>query len=198
MERVVDNFFGAIKKRSDENQKALEWLLNEKIYSLVGSIIRMELDSLFRLCYYNSKSKDEQTILLQQFNAGQRWSGEKGVVTDRKMVEYLANTLMLTWAIPIYDIGCAFIHLSPYHDWNNKSDPTRNISEDVRNSIIEHIKSHHQKQLDADFTFFDLISVASDVFSKLRSNLLHELKKLGFIGEGDVTDEKIEIVEGEQ
>ena len=173
-----NNFYSAIKKRSDENQKALDWLLENQIYSLVGSIIRMELDSLFRLCYYKSKSETEQANLLQQFDTGQRWSGEKGLVTDRKMVEYLANVLMLNWAIPIYDIGCAFIHLSPYHDWNNGNDPTRNISKDVRKSIVEHVESQHEKQLNIDFSFNDLISVANDVFGKLRSNLLCELNKL--------------------
>lgn len=171
----INSFYDAIKKRSDENQKALDWLLKEEIYSLVGSIIRMELDSLFRLSYFNSKNENEKESLLQQFKLGQRWSGEKGIVTDRKVVQTLAKSLLLDWATPIYDIGCAFIHLSPYHDWNNSKDPTRNIDNNTRKAIVEHIESHHQKQLSVEFTFYDLVSVAKDVFSKLRGNLLREL-----------------------
>jgi len=172
---IANNFYTAIKKRSDENQKALEWLLQEQNYSLVGSIIRMELDSLFRLCYFKSQDSKEQANLMKQFEKGQRWKGEKGIVTDRKMVEYVANTLMLGWAIPIYDIGCAFIHLSPYHDWNSSNDPTRNIDNSVRQTIVEHVKSHHQKEMDVNFTFDDLISVSNDVYMKIRGNLLCEL-----------------------
>ena len=174
-------FYRAIKERSNENEKALDWLLSEKIYSLVGSVIRMELDSLFRLCYFKSKNASEQIILLQQFFAGQPWRGERHLVRDRDMVNHLADTLMLKWATPIYDIGCAFIHLSPYHDWNNdSSDPTRNITIHVRRSIVEHIKEQHQKDLDINFSFDDLILIANDVFVKLRSNIIYELNDAGY------------------
>ena len=171
----LNSFYSAIRKRSDENQKALDWLLSEKIYSLVGSIIRMELDSLFRLYYFNSRNENDKKTLLRQFHAGQPWHGEKRLVRDRDMVNLLARTLILDWATPIYDIGCAFIHLSPYHDWNNDNDPTRNISNDVRETIVEHVKAHHQKELSVNFTFDDLISITNDVFCKLRGNILCEL-----------------------
>ncbi|MCL2499123.1 MAG: hypothetical protein FWE90_02180 [Defluviitaleaceae bacterium] len=174
---MTKSFYEAIKKRSDENEKALQWLLNERIYSLVGSIIRMELDSLFRLCYFKVQSEPIKKQLLQQFMKGQRWRGEKDLISDRTMVQYLTGQLLLDWATPIYDIGCAFIHLSPYHDWGGVNEPTRNINIEIRRVIVEHIKVHHHVELEEGFTFEDLVSVASDVFGKIRGNLLYELNK---------------------
>lgn len=169
----MDKFTNAIRQRSDENNKALSWLMEEKLYSLVGSIIRMELDSLIRICYIKSISNEERRrMLFIQFFNGQRWKFEKDIVTDRNMVSFIANNLGLRWAEPIYDIGCAFIHLSPYHDYMNLS-PTSSLTNEQRKIIINHVKDHHKIELEKDFSFIDLVGVAPLVYKKLRDNLLY-------------------------
>lgn len=171
-------FYNAIKTRSDENEKALQWLIQEKLYSLIGSIIRLELDSLIRLCYIKAlenENENEKNSLLEQFFNGERWSVEKQIITDRKMVTYVTNSLMLGWVEPIYDIGCAFIHLSPYHDYANLN-PTQNLSNAQRKTIVDHVESHHKIRLDINFGFNELVNIAPLVFKKLRDNLLYEIE----------------------
>ncbi|MDD2493006.1 MAG: hypothetical protein PHY83_03595 [Bacilli bacterium] len=103
----------------------------------------MELDSLIRICYIKSlRDENEKNTLLTQFFDGQRWKLEKNIISDRKMVTYVTNNLGLGWADPIYDIGCAFIHLSPYHDYMSQN-PTSTLSRESRQTIIKHVKDHH-------------------------------------------------------
>jgi hypothetical protein len=170
----IDIFYRAILQRSQENEKALKYLMQEQLYSLIGSIIRLELDSLIRVCYVKSQDAATQEVLIEQFMQGRRWRYERDLITDKQMVENMVWTLGLGWAAPIYTIGCAFIHLSPYHDWGN-SEPTNNFSQDERAEIIEHIEGHHKIKLSDDFTFFDLVNVAPKVFEKLKSNLRYEI-----------------------
>jgi hypothetical protein len=66
---------------------------------------------------------------------------------------------MSGWVDPIYDIGCAFIHLSSYHDYANLN-PIRNLSNAQRKTIVEHVESHHKIRLNIDFGFNELVEVA--------------------------------------
>jgi hypothetical protein len=169
-------FINSIKSRMEENKKAFSLLMQEKLYSLIGSILRLELDSLIRMAYINSK-KDEsdKEVLLSQFINGNRWSYEKKLVTDRMMLNNLMCRLGLGWAEPIYDICCAFIHLSPYHDWG-EIEPTNNLTIENRKTIVEHVKAHQHKDLDLNFGFYDLVSIADGIFDKLQGNLKCEIE----------------------
>ena len=169
-------FINAVLKRKEENKKAFSWLMEEKLYSLIGSILRLELDSLIRVAYLNSINDiNQMECLLKQFNKGKRWKYEKQLITDRAMLNNVMWNLGLGWAQPIYDICCAFIHLSPYHDWG-EIEPTRAISDLERSSIVQYVKEQQNICLANDFEFSDLVKISSGVFDKLHRNLECEIE----------------------
>ena len=180
MRDKVKKFYDIIKIRSDENEKAFNLLMKEKLYSLVGAIIRMELDSLVRAYYFNNLSSDsEKEELLDKFIAG-----EKSFKSDFDMVKELSEKL--GWAKHIYFICCAFIHLSVYHDWAN-NDKIPNLTLQERQFIVTEFKEQQKAfaycgydpslQLDINFGFSDLIKIAPAVFGKLKRNLECEIKE---------------------
>ena len=175
MDDKKKKFYTIIKARSDENEKALALLLEARCYALIGGIIRMELDSLVRVHYFNNTDSKEQNLLLDKFFMGSKWPN-----TDRNMVNYLASSL--GGAEHIYDFCCAFIHLSPYHDWASLSDvPSLTIAK--RHSIVNEIKEQQNDvwgydtklNINDDFKFDDLLLFAPHIFKKLRGNLMLEL-----------------------
>lgn len=176
MEDRKKKFFNIIIARSNENEKALNLLLEEKCYALIGAIIRMELESLVRVHYFNNVNRIKQESLLDEFFVGKKWS-----VTDRNMVNNLSRSL--GWTEHIYDFCCAFIHLSPYHDWASTSD-IPNLTQDKRRFIVNEIKSQQNDNwgydtslvITEDFSFDDLIPFSPYIFKKLRDNLLYEIK----------------------
>lgn len=171
-----EKFFSIIKSRSDENKKAIDILLNEKCYALIGAIIRMELDSLIRVYYFKSIDVNKQEELLENFFDNKKW-----IKRDREMVKQIS--VKLGWTTHIYDFCCAFIHLSPYHDWASSSE-IPNLTQEKRSEIVKGIKAQQNKnwgydptlEIDENFTFDDLILFAPHIFMKLRENLLYEIK----------------------
>ena len=151
-------------------------LLKEKCYALVGAIIRMELDSLMRVHNFNSLTDPEKRQILNSFFDGKRWPN-----TDRNMVENMPS--IMGWTKHIYDFCCAFIHLSPYHDWAS-SCTIPDLTQDKRRSIVKDIKSQQNANwgydptlaIDENFGFDELVLFAPHIFKKLRSNLLLEIK----------------------
>lgn len=176
MNEREEKFFSIIKSRSDENEKAINLLLNERCYALIGAILRMELDSLIRVCYFNSVDVDKQEKLLDNFFDSKKWGK-----SDREMVRQISEKL--GWASHIYDFCCAFIHLSPYHDWASSSE-IPNLTKERRSEIVKGIKAQQNKdwgydptlEIDENFTFDDLILFTPHIFKKLRENLLCEMK----------------------
>jgi hypothetical protein len=151
-------------------------LLEAECYALIGTIIRIELDSLIRVNDFNNANDIKKESLLDSFFNGNKWPN-----TDRNMVEKLSSSL--SWAKHIYDFCCAFIHLSPYHDWASTSD-IPNLTQDKRRSIVSEIKAQQNDDwgydtslvITEDFGFDDLIPFAPHIFKKLRKNLLFEMK----------------------
>ncbi len=61
-------------------------------------------------------------------------------VTDKEMVD-LGNTLQ-GWCKSVYKFGCAFIHLSNMHDYNDR-DPLALISAEDREDMLGHCRAYH-------------------------------------------------------
>lgn len=170
-----DMFFKIVLDRSNENKKALDILVGEQCYALVGSIIRMELDSLIRVYYFNNSKPERQEEMLKKFFDGDRWAP-----TDRRMIENMPHSL--GWARHIYDFCCAFIHLSPYHDWATSSD-IPNLTREKRKSIVSEIREQQNDVwgydtslvIEENFGFEDLILFAPHIFKKLKANLECEI-----------------------
>lgn len=120
MDYTEEQFFEAIRQRSDEHQKAFDFAVREKMYSQMGSIIRQELDSFIRLDYYfELKETDRQEVIRKFFN------NEKAFPRDSELVK----RMQWGWLRHIYNVGCAFIHLSRYHTSQN----TPQLSFKIRN-----------------------------------------------------------------
>ena len=171
-----EEFYDIVKARSDENEKSLNLLLKAESYALIGAIIRMELDSLIRVHNFNNANSVKQEKMLDNFFEGKKWPS-----TDSVMVGNMPP--MLGWAKHIYEFCCAFIHLSPYHDWaSNHNIP--NLTQEKRKLIVNEIKSQQNEVwgydpalvIDENFDFNDLMPFAPHIFEKLRGNLLAEME----------------------
>jgi len=108
---------------------------------------------------------------------GAKWTvkGKKACITDREMVE-LAQTLQ-GWTQSVYMFGCAFIHLSSFHDYEHR-DPLVALPKDEKAAILKHMRYYHGCPANADPSFEDLLPYLPQVFEKVAGNLECYLKQL--------------------
>ncbi|MFC2008246.1 hypothetical protein ACFLT0_00960 [Chloroflexota bacterium] len=96
----------------------------------------------------------------------------------------LANTLH-GWTEYVYRFGCAFIHLSRFHDFRQR-DPMDAIRNSEKEAILNYMRYYHGgPQLDST-RFSDLIPYLPMVFEKISGNLESYLEDLEA---GKVVDE---------
>jgi hypothetical protein len=150
----------------------------EGITSQVIAILRQELDSMVRVIYLlsitDSTRRDE---LIKASIDGRQWTVENSNrrVTDREMVD-LASQLQ-GWTGSVYKFGCAFIHLSSFHDYQDR-DPLDFISDNEKSDILQHMRYYHHGPNQPNPTFADLIPYLPKVFDKIASNLECYVKDL--------------------
>lgn len=164
-----------ILNRSHDHRKAMQLLSSANIPSQMIAVLRQELDSMVRVIYLLSQEPSRQTLLIEASVNGQQWqqSNGRGRVTDREMVE-LAQQLQ-GWTKSVYKFGCAFIHLSNFHDYNNR-DPMKQLSAEEQEAILEHCRHYHGGPEHSGFT--NLIPYLPKVLEKVASNLEHYLALL--------------------
>jgi hypothetical protein len=109
--------------------------------------------------------------------SGDKWTanGRGSRITDREMVE-LAQDLH-GWTESVYRFGCAFIHLSALHDYQDR-DPLGIIPPEEREAILKHMRYYHGLPSRSDVTARDLIPYIPAVFDKISTNLECYLKDL--------------------
>lgn len=113
---------------------------------------------------------------MEAFVAGNQWARESGGrVTDRQMVELADN--LHGWTRSVYKFGCAFIHLSCFHDYNHR-DPLSLLDSGEREAILGHMRHYHGGPCSPNPTFDDLSMYLPDVFRKVASNLEHYVVSL--------------------
>ena len=135
------------------------------------SILRQELDSMVRVIYLLSLSdRGYRQELIDASISGKKWTqrNSRKVVTDREMVN-LANHLH-GWSKSVYSFGCAFIHLSAFHDYRDR-DLLGLISNEERASILQHLRHYHGGPNGSSPTFADVVPLLPMVFDKISSNL---------------------------
>jgi hypothetical protein len=88
----------------------------------------------------------------------------------------LANQLQ-GWTESVYRFGCAFIHLSRFHD-HQARDPMDMISDDEKEAVLKHMRHYHGGPHGSDPRFNDLIPYLPGVFEKIASNLECYVKDL--------------------
>jgi hypothetical protein len=114
---------------------------------------------------------------------GEKWRKPNGktLITDKDMVE-LANSLT-GWAEHVYKFGCAFIHLSGFHDYR-ESDPLKILPPREKEDIVRYLRQYHGGPIHDDPSFEEIIFFLPNVFEKINGNLQHHLEDLesgGFI-----------------
>ncbi len=175
----VTKFCEIIRKRSSEHTEAMGRL--HGLHGMMTSILRQELDSMVRVIFLlNIEDLDERRRLISLTLDGQKWTlqtqnGKQRKVTDRDMVD-IANDLQ-GWTSSVYNFGCAFIHLSNFHDYS-ASNPFDALSSTEQRDILHHMRHYHFGPYTDHPSFNELAFYFPDVYRKIASNLESYVKNL--------------------
>jgi hypothetical protein len=160
-----------IRERSAEHRRAVGSLHSSGAHGQVVSVLRQELDSMIRVIFLLSiVDRDRRLKLIVASVQGKHWThdGTRKRVTDREMVE-LASKLQ-GWTESVYRFGCAFVHLSSFHDYRER-DPMAMITEDERTAILNHMRHYHGGPCEPHASFQEMLPYLPMVFDKIASNL---------------------------
>lgn len=119
------------------------------------------------------KSIPERRRLIQQTLRGERWQikGAKGKfrkVTDREMVDLAQN--LQGWAQSVYRFGCAFTHLSEFHNHFSRN-PFDALPNEEKRHILSHMRQYHGGPSSDNPTMEELSGYIPRVFEKIAGNL---------------------------
>lgn len=182
MKNETKTFCDAVRQRSKENRNAMNRIgPGRATLSPAMSILRQELDSMVRVIWLLSvEDKAQRECLIHATLAGQKWkvtssNGKVRTITEREMVE-LAQRLQ-GWTLSVYKFGCAFIHLSDFHN-HTVQDPFKRLPAPERRDILHHMRNYHGGPLDVDPDIEALARFLPQVFEKIAGNLACYLKSL--------------------
>lgn len=170
-------FLRQVKSRSIEHRQAMRLLAQANLAGQMISVLRQELDSMIRVIYLLTQKPIRRTSLIESSVSGERWrrSGSRSAMTDREMVE-IAHELQ-GWTQSVYKFGCAFIHLSSLHDYNDR-DPLKLLPAREREDLLQHCRHYHGGPSEPDPSFSDLVPYLPRVLDKIASNLEGYLTEL--------------------
>jgi hypothetical protein len=174
----LTTFCRQVRARSAEHRLAIAKLQPAELHGQNIAILRQELDSMVRVIYLLSITDRERRYeLIKSAVDGEQWSqaGSKKRITDREMVD-LANSLQ-GWTQSVYRFGCAFIHLSEFHDYKHR-DPMDLIADEERRAILDHMRYYHGGPIAERPSFSELIPYLPRVFEKIAANLEHYVRDL--------------------
>ena len=134
------------------------------------SVLRQELDSMVRVIYLLAQDLDRRDALIGASVRGEVWSqvGSRAKVTDREMVDLVQR--LQGWTQSVYKFGCAFIHLSSLHDYNDR-DPLAQLPDDERKAILEHCRHYHGGPGREAECFDGLVPYLPRILDKISGNL---------------------------
>jgi hypothetical protein len=152
-------------------------LYEARLAGQMVAILRQELDSMVRVIYLLAQPSDRRVILIESSVNGEKWSQQnsKRAVTDKEMVD-LAQRLQ-GWTCSVYKFGCAFIHLSALHDYNDR-DPFSQLPIEERGDILRHCRDYHGGPTSSNPNFLDFAPYFPSVLEKIASNLGYYLEQL--------------------
>lgn len=155
----------------------MQLLAQARLAGQMVSVLRQELDSMVRVIYLLTLNPERRELMIEASVKGEKWLQEssRAAVTDREMVE-LAQTLQ-GWTQSVYKFGCAFIHLSGLHDYNDR-DPLAQLPVQERSDILEHCRHYHGGPSADEAGFEALIPFLPRVLEKIASNLEYYLVAL--------------------
>jgi len=164
-------FCRQVRKRSQENRKALSLLSGSALTGNVLSVLRQELDSMVHCVFLLSVAdRRYRGQLLRDSVNGILWRTKDGKrrVTDRDMVELSSE--LHGWTKNVYAFGCSFIHLSAFHDYPDR-DPFDSLTPKDRRDIGEYLRHYHGVVMDSTTRLRDVEFVLPSVFEKISANL---------------------------
>ncbi len=165
----TEQFCKIVRQRSKENKQAICLLSRTGLAGQVISVLRQELDSMVRVIFLLSQTIEEREHLINLTLTGKKWKLRNNAnVTDKQMVE-LADTLN-GWTQSVYKFGCAFIHLSSFHDYLF-NDPFENLDQGEIDSIKTHLNNYHSFPLTTELTTQSISFYLPMVFDKIEGNL---------------------------
>lgn len=177
----IKKFCQLLRNRSEENKKSFDVLFRNGLYGNCFSVLRQELDSMVRVIYLlNETDLSKRESFIQQTLNGEKWSfinhnGKTQKVTDKDMVELADN--LNGWTQNVYKFGCAFIHLSNFHDYQSE-DPFQSLEDSDKDSIINQLHYYHGANLSRDSSLNDLIRYLPSVMEKISGNYECEIESL--------------------
>lgn len=145
------------------------------------SILRQELDSMVRVIFLlHAKDIAERRRLINSTLRGEKWkvhtiNGKLRDVTDREMVNISQE--LQGWTQSVYRFGCAFIHLSDFHN-HLKQNPFEKLADEEKHYVLTHLREYHGGPCHDNPDMRELASYLPRVFEKIASNLACYLKQL--------------------
>jgi len=126
------------------------------------------------------KDLTERRRLIECTLRGKRWKvqtpkGRWRDVTDREMVDFAQQ--LKGWTQSVYKFGCAFVHLSDYHN-HFVEDPFDKIEESERQDILSHMRQYHGGPCHDNPDMAELAMYIPRIFQKILDNLECYLKQL--------------------
>lgn len=182
MDTDTRTFCTMIRNRSEENRRAMHcFSIPHGVLSPAFSILRQELDSMIRVIYLlQITDLVKRQRLIQSTMQGEKWrvstpKGKSRDVTDREMVD-LAQQLQ-GWTQSVYRFGCAFVHLSDFHN-HLAQNPFQRLSEAERQDVLSHMRNYHGGPLHDNPDMEEISEYLPRVFDKIAGNLKCYLEDL--------------------
>lgn len=182
MDDDIHTFCTMIRNRSDENRRAMHcFTIPHGVLSPAFSILRQELDSMIRAIYLLKKSDFfERKRLIQATLRGNKWKvltskGKYRDITDREMVDLAQN--LQGWTQSVYKFGCAFVHLSDFHN-HLAEDPFLKLLPAEKQNILSHMRNYHGGPSRDNPDMKEISEYLPRVFEKIADNLRYYLEQL--------------------
>lgn len=163
-------FLRQVRSRSKEHQRAMQVLAREGLAGQMIAVLRQELDSMVRVIYLLTQNAERRGKLIEASVRGEKWfkPNSRASVSDKEMTD-LAQSLQ-GWTRSVYRFGCAFIHLSSLHDYNDR-DPLEQLPQQEREDILAHCRHYHGGPSRHNAQFSELIPYLPKALEKIAANL---------------------------
>ena len=172
MEENIKKYCDIVRNSSSENEITIKLLYTNKLYKKVVGTLREELELYVRTFYLINQDKSDREKLLHNFFKGFKWG-----VTEKAMIDFAKNNNGQGWEEITYKIGCYFVHLTIFHNWNDE-DIKKFLTPYEKKILIDYINQFYNASLDIDSTFEDIIQYSLDVFKKIKDNMEYQLNLL--------------------
>ncbi|RGP42231.1 hypothetical protein BPTFM16_02543 [Altererythrobacter insulae] len=171
------SFCALVKRRSEENEIAIAAIVSRGVFSPAVAVLRQEIDSMIRAIFLLSKEIPEREVLIQSVLAGGRWRwpGKKARITDKEMVDFALK--YEGWTKVAYEFGCAFVHLSQFHNYESQN-PLAGLRDEDREIILHYPRQYHGAPDTNEPTALELLSLIPSVFEKVKSNVQLYLEEI--------------------